>query len=126
MPVLEQVQPVRNYIGGRWTDSTSTEFAGVANPATGESIGRVPLLGQQDVGIKVEGAPAVVNQNVISGNGTGVLISGTTDFANVQFNRIGVAAASAADPSRTRVWSPPSGISPAGVKTPSGDMSHSS
>ena len=56
MPVLEQVQPVRNYIGGRWIDSTSTEFAGVVNPATGESIGRVPLLGKQDVGTAVEAA----------------------------------------------------------------------
>ena len=36
------------------------------------------------------------------------------------------AAASAAAPSRTRVWSLSSVISPAGVKTPSGDMSQSS
>ena len=56
MPVLEQVQPVRNYIGGRWTNSTSTEFAGVINPATGEAVGRVPLLGKQDVGAAVEAA----------------------------------------------------------------------
>jgi malonate-semialdehyde dehydrogenase (acetylating)/methylmalonate-semialdehyde dehydrogenase len=56
MPVLEQVQPLRNYIGGQWVDSQSTEFRHVINPATGEALGRVPWNGRQDVAAAVEAA----------------------------------------------------------------------
>src|SRR3954466_8179685 len=32
-----------NYVGGRWTASSSTELLDVTNPAGGEVIARVPL-----------------------------------------------------------------------------------
>ncbi|HWC31067.1 MAG TPA: aldehyde dehydrogenase family protein, partial [Dehalococcoidia bacterium] len=40
---------VRNYIGGKWTDSKSSEWQDVVNPATGEVLASVPLNGGQDV-----------------------------------------------------------------------------
>ena len=40
---------VRNYINGRWTVSTSTDWQDVVNPATGEVLGSVPLNGGRDV-----------------------------------------------------------------------------
>ncbi len=32
-----------NYVGGRWTESESSELLDVINPATNEVIARVPL-----------------------------------------------------------------------------------
>src|SRR3954466_1949616 len=32
-----------NYVGGRWTASSSTELLDVTNPASGEGLARVPL-----------------------------------------------------------------------------------
>jgi len=32
-----------NYVGGRWTPSSSQEALPVTNPATGETLARVPL-----------------------------------------------------------------------------------
>src|SRR5215208_5617718 len=34
---------LENYVGGRWTESESTELLDVTNPATGEVLARVPL-----------------------------------------------------------------------------------
>jgi len=40
---------LRNYIGGEWVESSATDFLELTNPATGESLGRVPLSGARDV-----------------------------------------------------------------------------
>jgi malonate-semialdehyde dehydrogenase (acetylating) / methylmalonate-semialdehyde dehydrogenase len=40
---------LRNYIGGEWVESSATDFLALTNPATGESLGRVPLSGERDV-----------------------------------------------------------------------------
>ncbi|MEP6921328.1 MAG: aldehyde dehydrogenase family protein, partial [bacterium] len=47
-----------NYINGQWQDSTATEFAAVMNPATGETLGQVPLDGEADVASAIESAAA--------------------------------------------------------------------
>ena len=47
---------VRNYINGQWTDSKSTEWSEVTNPATGEVLADVPLNGGEDVTMAVEAA----------------------------------------------------------------------
>lgn len=56
MGVPEQAQQLGNYISGHWTHSTSDEYADVINPATGESLGKVPLNGKEDVAAAVEAA----------------------------------------------------------------------
>src|SRR5438477_2713099 len=43
------LRTVENYIGGRWVGSESTRFGEVFNPATGETIARVPLGSAADV-----------------------------------------------------------------------------
>src|SRR5204862_6711526 len=43
------VRTIRNYIGGQWVASTATELLDVANPATGETIARVPLSTAEEV-----------------------------------------------------------------------------
>ena len=48
----------RNYIGGRWVASTSTDQLDVQNPATGETLARVPLSGAADVDTAVKAARA--------------------------------------------------------------------
>ena len=47
-----------NYINGRWQDSAAAEFGDVINPATGETLARVPLGGGGDVEAAVEAAAA--------------------------------------------------------------------
>ncbi|HEX5370654.1 MAG TPA: aldehyde dehydrogenase family protein, partial [Dehalococcoidia bacterium] len=47
---------VRNYIGGKWTDSRSDAWGEVLNPATGELLADVPLNGGEDVQMAVEAA----------------------------------------------------------------------
>jgi len=49
---------VSNYINGQWVDSKSSEWLDVANPATGEVIGRVPLSTTNEVGSAVDAAAA--------------------------------------------------------------------
>ena len=49
---------LRHYIGGRWTESLSSEFLTVPNPAGGRALARVPLGGPGDVGRAVEVARA--------------------------------------------------------------------
>ncbi len=56
MVVSEQSQQPANYVSGHWTHSTSDEYADVINPATGDSLGRVPLNGKEDVAVAVEAA----------------------------------------------------------------------
>jgi malonate-semialdehyde dehydrogenase (acetylating)/methylmalonate-semialdehyde dehydrogenase len=58
MGVPEQAQQLGNYVSGHWTNSKSAEYADVINPATGESLARVPLNGKEDVAAAVEAAAA--------------------------------------------------------------------
>ena len=43
-------------VDGKWTDSTATEFGDIANPSTGEVIGRVPMCNSKDVDLAVQAA----------------------------------------------------------------------
>ena len=45
-----------NFINGEWQHSTAKDFAEVVNPATGETLGEVPLDGASDVAAAVESA----------------------------------------------------------------------
>ena len=47
-----------NYIGGAWTPSTSSETLDVTNPATGETLARVPLSSAADLDAAVKAARA--------------------------------------------------------------------
>ncbi len=47
---------VQNYIGGQWKDSANPETMPVANPATGESLGSVPMGALADVDDAVRAA----------------------------------------------------------------------
>lgn len=49
---------LRNYINGEWRRSKATESLEVINPATAESLGHVPLGGEDDVSAAVEAASA--------------------------------------------------------------------
>ncbi len=44
-----ELRTVRNYIGGQWVASSAAELLDVTNPATGETIARVPLSNAADV-----------------------------------------------------------------------------
>jgi malonate-semialdehyde dehydrogenase (acetylating)/methylmalonate-semialdehyde dehydrogenase len=43
------IERLKNYIGGRWVDSTASQSHTVHNPATGEAIGECPLSSAQEV-----------------------------------------------------------------------------
>src|SRR3954452_22874813 len=58
MPTRTDTRLLSNYIGGRWVASTSTAQLDVQNPATGETLARVPLSGAADVDTAVEAARA--------------------------------------------------------------------
>ena len=47
-----------NFINGRWTDSAANEWRDVINPATGETLAQVPLVGAAEVDHAVEAAAA--------------------------------------------------------------------
>ena len=47
---------IPNYIGGRWTPSSTGEFQDVHNPATGEVIARAPLSTGVDLDAAVAAA----------------------------------------------------------------------
>src|SRR5580693_6057780 len=47
-----------NFINGRWTDSSATEWRDVVNPATGVVLAQVPLAGALEVNEAVEAAAA--------------------------------------------------------------------
>ena len=49
---------VRNYINGKWTDSKSSAWQDVVNPATGEILASVPLNGGQDLDDAAQAAQA--------------------------------------------------------------------
>jgi malonate-semialdehyde dehydrogenase (acetylating) / methylmalonate-semialdehyde dehydrogenase len=59
MSATESATAVRlldNYVGGRWTASTSSEALDVTNPATGEALARVPLSSAADLDAAVRAA----------------------------------------------------------------------
>ncbi len=49
---------IRNFIGGKWVAPTSDAALELANPATGESLGRTPAGSAAEVGAAVEAAQA--------------------------------------------------------------------
>jgi malonate-semialdehyde dehydrogenase (acetylating)/methylmalonate-semialdehyde dehydrogenase len=50
------VQPLDNFIGGRWVNARATDFFDVHNPAVGDVIGRTPLSSAADVDAAVQAA----------------------------------------------------------------------
>ena len=48
--------PIPNFIGGQWVDASGADTLGVDNPATSETIARVPLSGMAEVEKAVEAA----------------------------------------------------------------------
>lgn len=52
------IKTIRNYIGGQWVDSSTTQFADVTNPANGQLISRVPFSGAEDIDRAVRAAAA--------------------------------------------------------------------
>ena len=48
-PEKTGVRTLRNYVGGKWVDSTSGELLDVTNPATGEVLARVPLSSKEEL-----------------------------------------------------------------------------
>jgi malonate-semialdehyde dehydrogenase (acetylating)/methylmalonate-semialdehyde dehydrogenase len=48
------VQNLKNFIGGKWVESTSGKTEVVPNPATGETLAHVPLSSREDVDHAVE------------------------------------------------------------------------
>ena len=53
MTVTQDLQILKNYIGGKWTESASNHIEDVPNPATGEIIARVPLSTREDLNYAV-------------------------------------------------------------------------
>src|ERR687889_1451710 len=49
-----------NYVAGRWTPATGDEALDVTNPATGETLARVPLSSAADVDAAVKAARAAL------------------------------------------------------------------
>jgi len=52
------VERVQNYIGGQWKASANPEHVSIANPATGEPLGSVPMGASSDVDDAVKAAKA--------------------------------------------------------------------
>jgi len=53
---LKEVARLRNYVNGRWTDSTTNVYRDVVNPATMKLLAKVPISGAEDVDRCVEAA----------------------------------------------------------------------
>src|SRR6478735_7354387 len=58
MPTRTDTRLLSNYIGGHWVASTASDQLDVQNPATGETLARVPLSGAADVDAAVTAARA--------------------------------------------------------------------
>ena len=52
------MKTLRNFIGGAWVPPHTAEYLDLTNPATGESLGKVPLSGARDVDDAVAAAQA--------------------------------------------------------------------
>ena len=48
-PEKTGVRTLRNYVGGRWVDSSSSDFLDITNPATGDVLARVPLSSKDEL-----------------------------------------------------------------------------
>src|SRR5579859_6571376 len=57
LPMIRDGQ-LPNYVNGAWQLSSASEFFEVHNPATGDTLVRVPLSGRDEVGAAVEAAHA--------------------------------------------------------------------
>jgi malonate-semialdehyde dehydrogenase (acetylating) / methylmalonate-semialdehyde dehydrogenase len=55
-PTITETKVLDNYIGGAWTPASATEALEVENPATGETLARVPLSAQADLDAAVRAA----------------------------------------------------------------------
>jgi malonate-semialdehyde dehydrogenase (acetylating) / methylmalonate-semialdehyde dehydrogenase len=55
---IASASQIPHYINGQWTQSRSTEWQQVANPATAEVLASVPLADASEVGLAVEAAAA--------------------------------------------------------------------
>src|SRR5690242_17516617 len=53
-----KVATVQNYVNGQWITSVSSDQQDVINPATNETLARVPLSTKSDVGRAVDAAAA--------------------------------------------------------------------
>jgi malonate-semialdehyde dehydrogenase (acetylating) / methylmalonate-semialdehyde dehydrogenase len=53
---MTNVRLLDNYVGGRWTSAESAEALDVTNPATGETLARVPLSSAADLDAAVRAA----------------------------------------------------------------------
>src|SRR5713226_4304670 len=49
---------IPNYINGKWTEPNAREWLDVVNPATGETLAKVPLSDAGDIGVAIESASA--------------------------------------------------------------------
>ncbi|MDQ0189183.1 CoA-acylating methylmalonate-semialdehyde dehydrogenase [Alicyclobacillus cycloheptanicus] len=58
MSTAAPVKTLKNFIGGQWVDSGSSERLEVPNPATGETIAYVPISNQSDLDQAVAAAKA--------------------------------------------------------------------
>jgi malonate-semialdehyde dehydrogenase (acetylating)/methylmalonate-semialdehyde dehydrogenase len=58
MPEKVFIERVPNYIGGQWKSSANPEHAPIANPATGDALGAVPIGAASDVHDAVQAARA--------------------------------------------------------------------
>ncbi|MBN8191368.1 CoA-acylating methylmalonate-semialdehyde dehydrogenase [Bacillus sp. NTK074B] len=54
--IKKDVAVLKNYIGGKWVDSLSSQTLEVLNPATNEEIARVPISTKEDVAMAVKAA----------------------------------------------------------------------
>jgi malonate-semialdehyde dehydrogenase (acetylating) / methylmalonate-semialdehyde dehydrogenase len=55
-PTITETKVLDNYIGGAWTSASATQALEVENPATGETLARVPLSAQADLDAAVRAA----------------------------------------------------------------------
>src|SRR5881396_2028795 len=53
---LSGMQTVRNFVGGEWLSPTPSNWHELANPATAEPLGRVPMCGTTEVNEAVRAA----------------------------------------------------------------------
>jgi len=56
--VAPPITKIPNFIDGQWVESSATEWQDVTNPATGETIAKVPLSGVREVTRAIEAAAA--------------------------------------------------------------------
>lgn len=54
--ITSELKVMKNFIGDKWVDSSSTETNEVPNPATGEIIAQVPISNKEDVDKAVQAA----------------------------------------------------------------------